>query len=214
MTTPDTVASTLMLMRSRRRLVLAAVALVALAATVFVASIGADDAHGASLPTAEPVADDDVDPTSNEVVEEGETGVTEAPMMTYEVFLTRDPFQPVVPEEESDPTLAPPDPSDPTSPDAMNPTSPTPVTPRDPTDPACVGSEEVVCDGRVLSLVDITTLNDQALAVVQVDTIVYQVLKDQLFADGFQVRAFDGTCVSMLYGDDGFRLCLGDTILK
>ena len=207
MTPPDTIAATRVPTWLHRTPVLVVAVLVALAATVLVASIGADDT---SLPTVAPAAatDDDADPTPTDVREIDPKVV---PVMTYEVFLTRDPFQPVVPEDEPTPTLEPGDPSSPTSPD---PTSPTPVVPRDPEDPACVGSEEVVCEGRVLSLLDITTMNGEPLAVGQVDTIVYQVFEEQVFAGNFRVHAIDGSCLSVLYGDDSFRLCLGDTILK
>jgi hypothetical protein len=68
----------------------------------------------------------------------------------------------------------------------------------------------VVCDGRVVTLTEIRG----EVAYVQVDSTVYEVRRGDVFAQYFVVRSIDGACVNLLYGDDGFRLCEGDRVLK
>ncbi len=152
------------------------------------------------------------------------------PVVSYEVFLSRDPFQPVVPEATGADT-----PGDGTQPGDQPPVDgdPPPAVPGDPGTPggpgprpgpdgngetpdpsACRGSNEVVCDGHVVTLVDVTSRDGEPVAVIQVDTTIYEVVRGATFADVFQVRTIDGQCVHALYGDDGFRLCTGDTVLK
>ncbi len=79
----------------------------------------------------------------------------------------------------------------------------------------CTGTEEVVCEGRVVSLVDVFVADDgSARAVVQVDTTLYEVGEGDTFAQNFQVLAIDPPCVTLLYGDDAFTLCEGERTLK
>jgi hypothetical protein len=182
--------------------------------------------------------------------EDGPEGLEPLPVVTYEVFLERDPFDPVVPEDEPTPTAEPgnsdsgdpddpdapapgqpgdQDPDDPSDPDARAPDGTSPRQPRDtvpgergdgppehgaPAGECRGGNEEAVCDGRVVSLVDVTNDSQGSLAVVQVDTTVYEVRSGDRFAQNFEVRAIDGSCVNLLHGDDGFQLCTGDRVLK
>lgn len=135
-----------------------------------------------------------------------------------------DPAAPTDPDAGTQPDPVDPDgPSAPVDPgDGARPGDPSlppgPATPpgagTPPGTPACVGEQEVVCDGQVVTLVDVTTVNDEDIAVIQIDTNVYEVTRGQVFATYFQLRSIDGQCVSLLYGDDGFQLCAGDTVLK
>jgi len=52
------------------------------------------------------------------------------------------------------------------------------------------------------------------MAVIQVDTTIYEVRVGETFAGSFLLRSIDGRCVNVLYGDDGFRLCEGDRVMK
>ena len=175
------------------------------------------------IPTATAVAGDDDE--SDDLVG------TSVPITTYEVFLSRDPFERVVPEQVQQTSTdtggttnggsgagdgsgtGDGDGSDGDT-NGSGDTDGNSTTPDDQNGPACVGQQELVCDGQVVTLIDVTTEAGEAVAVIQVDTTVYEVRRGQTFASNFQVRAIDGSCVSLLYGDDGFQLCRGDTVLK
>jgi hypothetical protein len=141
------------------------------------------------------------------------------PTVTYDVFLERDPFDPVVPEpvavtptgNDSDGPTDPTDPADPSDP--ADPTDPSQPGPGDPV--SCHGDEELVCDGRVLSLLEFRPGDDGSrIAVIQVDTEVYEVRAGEVFADHYLLHSFDGDCAWILYGDAARRLCQGDRVLK
>ncbi len=241
MTTQDNVALAPMVSRSRGWLLLAAglgFAAAALLGLMMFLGGGADPAAWEPVVAA---ADDDG------IEDDGDVGADEtdgvgtgvATEVTYDVFLSRDPFEPVVPEVEEpadDPSTtpdpaAPADPAAPGTP-AVPGTPPTPGTPGTPTvpgepatpvaptpgnpgDPRCVGDEELVCDGQVVTLIDIVTdTAGERVALVQVDSLVYEVRQGDVFATYFQLRAIDGACVTLLYGDDAFRLCSGQAVLK
>ncbi|MEX1176842.1 MAG: hypothetical protein WEB09_00135 [Nitriliruptor sp.] len=170
---------------------------------------------------------------------------TPLPLVTYEVFLERDPFDPVVPESaegasapgdgagEGLPT-APEDPASPGTPDDPDQsdlppgTDPDPGTtppgstpppgespPSTPPSGGCRTNGQANCDGRIVSVVDIRTDDTGTpVAIVQVDSTIYEVRRGERFAGSFELRAIDGECASLLYGDDAFRLCAGDRVLK
>jgi hypothetical protein len=211
--------------RSRRPLILALVLLIVIAgAAGWWFLTGDDDLEALDVAApAVPSAVDAVDAVDADVTAvEGDVQLAALPAATYEIFLSRDPFEPVVPEDvptASDGAATPvSDSGNTTDPDDDNgATEPTDSDATDP-DPAgsgCTRQGEVVCDGRVVSLVDVTTDADgESVAAVQVDTTIYEVVPGQTFAGSFQLRAIDGQCVSMLHGDDGFQLCTGDRVLK
>lgn len=143
--------------------------------------------------------------------------------VTHEVFLSRDPFSPVVPEEPE--AIAPADPATPTTPGTPvpgtpAPGTPAPGTPTSPTTPTsgqdrCTGDHEVVCDGRVITLVDIVTASDGTLAaVVQVDTARYEVREGEVFAGFFVLLDVTSTTATVAYVDETFVLRVGNTVLK
>lgn len=165
-------------------------------------------------------------PAATDTAEE-EEAVTTAdqpialPLVSYELFLARDPFEPVVPEPEPEPEpVDPTDPLDPTDPAA--PTDPTdPADPADPTTPGngvanggCVGDVEVVCDGRVLSVIEVSESNGEFVAVIQVDTMRYEVGVGDTFADVFEVVSISADQVRILFGDRVVRILVGDNALK
>lgn len=78
----------------------------------------------------------------------------------------------------------------------------------------CRGDDEVVCDGRVVTLIDVYVSGGEAVAVVQVDSTLYEVRRGDTFAQNFQVISIDPPCVTLLYGDDAFTLCEGERTLK
>lgn len=159
------------------------------------------------------------------------------PVVTYEVFLERDPFERVVPELAS--TASAPDPAagegttdtggGTTTGDGT--TSEPGTTPDDPVPPGstdgsgdggdaggasgCTTGEDVVCDGRVVSLVDIRSDDaGELLAVIQVDSTLYEASAGDVFAGSFLVQSLSDDRIMLLYGDDAFELREGDRILK
>jgi hypothetical protein len=162
-----------------------------------------------------------------------------APVVTYEVYLNRDPFEPVrtpivAETSNADPIVTDPDTdgpvdTEPTDPDdntaPRDPSEPgQPAEPRDPSEPdrpeplpekGCTGGdEETVCNGQVVSLVDVTSNEGQRVAVVQIDTTLYEVREGDRFATHFFVRSVGASEVTLAFGDDTFRLSEGDRVMK
>jgi hypothetical protein len=189
---------------------------------------GGDSEEVTVLPAAavtEPTA-------ATEQVEDAEV-MDELPLVTYEVFLDRDPFDPVVPEpvaattatestgETADPDGADPvDPADPgvtpvdgTDPD---PNAPPPPSPAAPAPPVCTsGEQQIECNGRTVSLIEIRTDDDgQLVAIIQVDTTIYEVREGETFAGSFRVQSISDEGVLLQYGDDVEPLEVGDRVLK
>jgi hypothetical protein len=202
---------------------------------------------GDTLEHAEPVQALPAAATDDDTALEGEELALEALPVTYEVFLDRDPFEPVLQEAGTGggDAAEQPDESQPVAPaigaglpagsividpttgqatvvqtttnvDAPSSTEPTDVSaPSNPsTSDGCRGEDEVVCDGRVVTLVGVTTDDSQAVATVQVDSTVYTVAQGEVFATSFRLLLIDGSCVTLQYGDDTVRLCEGQRVLK
>lgn len=185
----------------------------ALAAAVWLAWLvvvapGAGSGTGAASRPAGEAADRD----GAQAAEGAAAAQTEEPApTTFDVFLTRDPFEPVVPEgdgeQPADDTDQPP-PGDDTTDDGDH------AHDAGPDDP-CTGEEEVVCDGRVVTLVEITTDDEgNRTATIRVDTTDYEVREGEVFAENFRVLSIEPSCVTLLFGDDSFTLCRDDRVLK
>lgn len=167
-------------------------------------------------------------------VDEALEALEALPVVTYEVFLERDPFEPVVPRPEAESATSD-DPVAPIAPtpvaddgtngedgapgteggDAPNPgeTPATPPSGEEQEDPAtCRSGQEVVCDGRIVSVVEVS--EDGSLAIVQVDSTLYEVRAGEVFAGSFRVESIRSDRVTILHGDDAFELRVGDRVLK
>jgi hypothetical protein len=168
------------------------------------------------------------------------------PVVTYDVFLDRDPFEPVLEEGDGlsddgggQPVEQAPEPAaigaglpagtiiiDPTTGQAIvvqkasdsgtdaevdgntdSSPSPNPTT-------GCRGEDEVVCDGRVVTLIEVGSSDAGPTARVQVDDVIYEVTTGEVFATSFRLLTIDGSCVTLQYGDDTVRLCEGQRVLK
>lgn len=70
-----------------------------------------------------------------------------------------------------------------------------------------------MCDGQVVKLIDVFD-DGQPGAVVQVDDTAYEVRTNETFASTFEVRSIEAPCATLLYGDDAFTLCEGESTLK
>jgi hypothetical protein len=202
----------------RGRLLLASSALAAVA--VLLAG-GALLLVGEPSPATSPL---DVQPASTTIVAQGDADASEdtatddvpvpLPLVAYELFLERDPFEPVVPEPPA------PDPTDPTGPGTPGqPTDPSsPGQPGDPQDPGsnggCTGTTEVVCDGRVISVVEVLEENGEPVVVLEIGTMRYRAEVGDTVADVFQVVSISPDRVRLLYGDRVVTVLVADNALK
>jgi hypothetical protein len=226
--------------RQRNVALIAIVAVVALAALGlggYVLLGGDADVDGVVAASDDDVAVTNPDPEPTPAPDALAVGVEALPVVTYDVFLSRDPFDPVVPEpvaaasdggssevqviDDTDTSGGANDGSndgssgdgytdgsggDDGNDDDGN---------GDAGSEACRGgTEEVVCDGHVLSLLSLTTGAD-TVAVVQVDTETYEVQRGQVFAERFLfLDVVDERTVRLLYGDEVFHISIGERVMK
>jgi hypothetical protein len=130
-------------------------------------------------------------------------GAPEIPTGEFDVFATRNPFEPAiqvtetpdVPETGAGDGTTPP--ADPTIPAA-------PTTPASP-DPSA---------GTTVAVIDVYEDASGTLAVVQVGSTQYTVAAGQVFATSYKVVSLSGTCGQFMYGDSPFSLCEGEEVIK
>jgi len=181
-----------------------------------------------SSPTPSPASTDDAVATAqNEVNDEAaakedgenkEDGKNKEPVETFELFASKDPFEPLIDATPAtgttDPGITDPGITDPgiTDPGITDPGTTDPGT-TDPgtTDPGTGGQ---AVGGHTVRLVDVFSQDGSPRAQVSVDGSVYTVAEGETFADNFQLTSVSGTCATMLFGDDQFTLCEGEEILK
>ena len=173
------------------------------------------------LPPIAPAADAGDEDDSDVEATDADVAV----LRTFEIVLARDPFAPVVPEDlpeppsnnsnNSTPTPSPSDPAAPSDPaDPSDPNNSTDPSNNDDPDRQCTGQEELICNGRVVTLDSIQGTGDDQRALIQVDDIVYSVQPGDRFASSFELLRIDGDCAVFAYGDEVQRLCTGETVLK
>lgn len=134
----------------------------------------------------------------------------------YEVFLSRDPFEPLRPNVVPAPTTTATPGVTPTATPTPG-TTPTPGATPTPTPTApdgCQQGAQVVCSGRTVALIDVFEDAQGSGAVVQVDSTLYTVRDGEIFAGSFLVESIEPPCVTLLFGDDRFTLCEGEAVLK
>jgi hypothetical protein len=211
----------------------------AVAAVAAFLLVGAGTSDDLVLPVVPAQATAEVDPAADAL---GEDALT-LPTVTYDTYLDRDPFEPVLREAaevESPDTVAAPAPAPPTPTGGtivVDPetgqlivvsSDPSPTTqPTDPSQPdgstddpnttdsrRCQGGDELVCEGRVVTLSAVEQTSNGASATFQVDTVVYTVGVGEDFATSFRLLSVDGSCATFLYGDERNTLCTGQSTLK
>ncbi|MDQ3660153.1 MAG: hypothetical protein M3454_03660 [Actinomycetota bacterium] len=151
-------------------------------------------------------------------------GKKKEPVETFELFASKDPFEPLIDATPAAGTTAPstttaPATTDPgtTDPGTTDPGTTDPGT-TDPgtTDPGTTdpGTGGQAVGGHTVRLVDVFSQDGSPRAQVSVDGSVYTVAEGETFAESFQLTSVSGTCATMLFGDDQFTLCEGEEILK
>jgi hypothetical protein len=193
------------------------VAVLAMASLLVTACAGSDD----TIDVVPAASQDTTQETPADGDADIESVLAELPMVVYDVYLSRDPFDPVrePPVEaaaaEDDDSAADEEPGVPAG--ATTPVfsdAPASAAP-DSGGPACKTSGDVVCDGTSIALTEITTSSDgRPVAIVQVDTTVLAVAEGAEFAGRFRLLAVTGDCATFLYGDESFTLCEGAQTMK
>lgn len=129
-------------------------------------------------------------------------GEPSVPGGTFDVFATRNPFEPVVQITPSTPIE--------TTPTTTGGTSPTTT----PTTPTTAPPSQNPSAGTPVALIDVFEQDGQTLVRVQVGSTVYTVAAGQTFATSYKLVSVSGTCAQFLYGDSPFSLCEGEEVIK
>jgi hypothetical protein len=157
-------------------------------------------------------------------------GHEEAPepvvLRDFDLEPTRDPFSEVIPasttatagDGSTDPAGDDPD----SEPGDTPPATPTTGDPDGgPDEPpaggvGCTGDDDVVCDGHLVSLLEVLRRADgPTVAIVQIDTTVYEAAAGSRITDRFEVRSIDGGCATLRFdGVEDFTVCAGERVLK
>ena len=206
----------------RRQVVMLAALVVVLLALVFFVFLRGGDApqeEPSSAAGPAPLAQAD---SSEDPFDPGPADAASQPVETFEVFASRDPFEPVVENgaegagvsDVKDNQGSSEDPNgqaaDPTGddPGATNPNGDNADTGPNPQ----AGDEEI--EGHTVHLIDVFRDGGKDKAKVQVDSTGYTVGEGDVFAENFQLVSASEECATLLYGDDQFTLCEGEEILK
>lgn len=81
--------------------------------------------------------------------------------------------------------------------------------------PTTGGSATEPRTSQRIALLDVYDQGGKRVANVRVNNTVYEaVAPGQQFATSFQLVSLDGNCGTFLFGDDRFRLCQGEEVLK
>jgi len=173
---------------------------IALFAAFSLLSGGGDD-DPAVAPAATQTADIGGTPTTPSTAA---PGAPEIPNGEFDVFATRNPFEPAI--QVTDTSDDPPE-TVPTDDGTTPPPDPTPV---DPTTPASADPS----GGTTVAVIDVYDEAGATLAVVQVGSTQYTVAAGQVFATSYKVVSLSGTCGQFMYGDSPFSLCEGEEVIK
>lgn len=167
-----------------------------------------------------------VDPTPEATPDAEPNQPNGGPVETFEVFASKDPFEPLVNPAGTTgaPTGAAPGTADPgtgVAPGSDDGTGTDPgSTPGTGTGDGNGGTGGGSGDGssnvsgHTVRLIDTYRQNGELRAQVQVDGTVYTVDVGERFAENFELVDISGECASILYGDDQFSICEGEEILK
>jgi hypothetical protein len=199
----------------RRFVVLLSV--LALVGTVFLGRmVFGGDGGGDGMPSGERLAARAVSRTENaaaprrakRAARAAQTGDDLGPSDEFEVFATRDPFEPPfnpTPTEPTFPTTTPPTGGGSVTPPPTATTSP-PVTQPPSFNPGT---------GESIAVLDVFTGTDGTpQARVRVGSTVYTVGVGDTFATSYQVVSLNEPCGQFLFGDSPFQLCEGEETIK
>jgi hypothetical protein len=130
-------------------------------------------------------------------------GQPSLPNGQFDVFATRNPFEPAV--------EVTPDTTETTTPAAGGTTPDT--TPAD-TTPTTAAPSQNPSAGTTVAVIDVFQQGGTTVAVVQVGSTQYTVAAGQVFAGSYKVVSLSGTCGQFMFGDSPFSLCEGQQVIK
>jgi hypothetical protein len=132
------------------------------------------------------------------------------PNQSFDVFTTKNPFQPLVTDSSSGGSSGSTSGSDSSS------TTSTTTASGDATPPPTVPTDQAPSAGTPVSVLEVFSSNGTVTARVQVGSTVYTVVAGQTFATSYKVVSLDpGTsCGQFQFGDSPFQLCAGQQTLK
>ena len=140
------------------------------------------------------------------------------PVETFEVFASKDPFEPLV--DPAGTSGGPTGTAPATDPGAAPGDGGTGTGTGTGTNGAGGGTNGGSGDGgsnisgHTVRLIDVYREDGRTRAQIQVDGTVYTVDVGERFAENFELVDVSGECASILYGDDQFSICEGEEILK
>jgi hypothetical protein len=183
---------------NRRQTVLVAVLAVAILGFLGLKVVGGGGGGGSS--SGSPISPSALTPGGHSHKPSASTTTT-APQ-TFDVFATRDPFEPAI--QAPPPTTAPPATVAPT---------PTTVAPTPTTGAPTINPNP----GQTVSMLSVFVGADHVTrARMQVDATVYTLQSGDSFAKSFKVVSLDAKsgCGQLLFGDSPFQLCEGQQAVK
>jgi hypothetical protein len=135
-------------------------------------------------------------------------GQPNLPNGQFDVFATRNPFEPAVEVTPAD-----------TGTDTGSTTGGT-STPPDTAAAAGTDTTTTVpasanpSAGTTVAVIDVFQQGASTAAVVQVGSTQYTVVAGQVFATSYKVVSLSGTCGQFMFGDSPFSLCEGEQVIK
>ena len=193
--------------RRRQLAIVGALFLVLLALVWFFLLRGGGEPAEAPAPV--PAAEDPVEPQTPAASRDPAKGGGGA-VETFEVFASRDPFEPLVSAQAAASTAAG---------DSGGGDTATFIGGGSGSDPsdgsvgsASDGSGSV--GGHRVRVIDVYQARQGTTAQVEVDGTVYRAQEGETFAGSFRLVEASGRCATLLFGDDQFTLCEGEEILK
>jgi hypothetical protein len=177
---------------------------IALFAAFSLFSGGGGSSPSTLAPSSNQTADDTPHGGDQTIPSTTTPGQPNLPNGQFDVFATRNPFEPAVEVTPADTgsttggTSTPPD----TTPAAGTDTTTTvPATPN----PSA---------GTTVAVIDVFQQGTGTAAVVQVGSTQYTVVAGQVFATSYKVVSLSGTCGQFMFGDSPFTLCEGQQVIK
>ncbi|HEX4490643.1 MAG TPA: hypothetical protein VH914_05485 [Acidimicrobiia bacterium] len=153
--------------------------------------------------------------STDETTPTSEASRSTSPPATFDVFATKNPFEPVI-------IVTPPDTTPSTTPSTTPGGGTTPgTTPGGGTTPTGASTSTTTTPsvnpspGTSVALLDVfPAAGGASQAKVQVGSTVYTVGVGSVFATSYRVVSLSGQCGQFLFGDSPFKLCEGEEVIK
>ncbi|MGZ4689342.1 MAG: hypothetical protein ACXVKA_14890 [Acidimicrobiia bacterium] len=184
-------------------LAIGGVAIALFAAFYLLTSGGGGDSSSSSVATPSTQAADSGHGGTQSTTTTTAPGAPSLPNGQFDVYATRDPFEPAIEVTPINDTGGS------SSTGTSTDTTPTNGTTTD-TTPASQNPSA----GTTVAVIDVFDQGGTTTAVVQVGSTQYTVAAGQVFATNYKVVSLSGTCGQFLFGDSPFSLCKGEQVIK